>query len=153
MAPPVTCVVVHNRPGQRASWAHHGTPAWCIRPSVEHYRTMKCYKPATGSVRYTDTFQFVPATFKFPETTTEDYLRQSVGDILDLLKDSPKTLPFLPMAMPPRIPSLKLHSCSSAVYLNLEFLSLLWLHWFHSPINQFLHFRGCLQCFHLLLIL
>ena len=56
---------------------------------------MKCYKPATGSVRYTDTFQFVPATFKFPETTTEDYLRQSVGDILDLLKDPPKTLLFL----------------------------------------------------------
>ena len=51
--------------------------------------------PATGSVRYTDTLQFIPATFKFPETTAEEYLRQSVGTILALLKDPPKTLPFL----------------------------------------------------------
>ena len=50
---------------------------------------------ATVYVRYIDTLQFIPATFKFPETTTEDYLRQSVGDILALLKDPPKTLPFL----------------------------------------------------------
>ena len=51
--------------------------------------------PATGSVRYTDTLQFIPATFKFPETPAEDYLRQSVGYILALLQDTPKTLPFL----------------------------------------------------------
>ena len=56
---------------------------------------MKCYMPTTVSVRYTDTLQFIPATFKFPETTAEDYLRQSVGYILDLLQDPPKTLIFL----------------------------------------------------------
>ena len=95
MAPPGTRVVVHDKPDQRASWAHHGTPYWYIGPSLEHYRTMKCYMPATGSVCYTDTLQFIPYTFKFPETTTEDYLRQFVGDILALLQDSPKTLPFL----------------------------------------------------------
>ena len=51
--------------------------------------------PATGSVRYTYTLQFIPYNFKFPETTAEDYLRQSVGDILTLLQDPPKTLTFL----------------------------------------------------------
>ena len=51
--------------------------------------------PATGSVRYTDTLQFIPSTFKFPETTAEDYLRQPVGGILALIQDPPKTLPFL----------------------------------------------------------
>ena len=56
---------------------------------------MKCYMPSTGSVRYTYTLQFIPSTFKFPETTAEDYLRQSVGDILALLQDTPKTLTFL----------------------------------------------------------
>ena len=88
MAPPGTRVVVHDKPDQRASWAHHGTPSWYIGPSLEHYRTMKCYIPAIGSVRYTD-------TLKFPETAAEDYLRQYVGDILALLQDPPKTLPFL----------------------------------------------------------
>ena len=56
---------------------------------------MKCYMPAKDYVRYTDTLQFIPSTFKFPETTAEDYLRQSVGDILDLIRDPPKTLPFI----------------------------------------------------------
>ena len=56
---------------------------------------MKRYMPDTGSVSYTNTLKFIPATFKFPETTTEDFLRQSVGDIIALLKDPPKTLPFL----------------------------------------------------------
>ena len=95
MGPPGTRVVVHDKPNQRASWEHHGTPDWYIGPSLEHYCTMKCYMPATGSVRYTDTLQLVPATFKFPETTTEDYLRQSIGDILALLKDPPKKFTFL----------------------------------------------------------
>ena len=39
--------------------------------------------------------RIIPSTFKFPETTAEEYLRQSVGDILSLLQDPPKTLPFL----------------------------------------------------------
>ena len=94
MAPPGTRSVVHNKPDQRASCAHHGTPAWYIGPSLEHYCTMKCHMPAIGSVLYTDTLQFIPATFKSPETTTEDYLRQYVGDILALLRDLPKKLPF-----------------------------------------------------------
>ena len=34
MAPPVTRVVVHDKPNQRASWAHHGTPDWYIGPSL-----------------------------------------------------------------------------------------------------------------------
>ena len=51
--------------------------------------------PATGSVRYTDTLLFIRTIFKFPEITSEDYLRQSVGDILALLQDPPKILPFL----------------------------------------------------------
>ena len=95
MATPGTRVIVHDKTDQRASWSHHGTPAWYIGPYFEHYHTMKCYMPATGSVRYTDTLQFIPSTFKFPETTAEDYLRQSVGGILALLQDPPKTLPFL----------------------------------------------------------
>ena len=95
MAPPGTRVVVHKKPDQRAYLSHHGTPACYIGPSLENYCTMKCYMPATGSVRYTDNLQFIPATFKFPETTVEYYLRQSDGDILALLQDPPKTLPLL----------------------------------------------------------
>ena len=67
-----------------------------VLPSpVASPRVQSSYIPATGSFRYTDTLQFIPSTFKFPETTAEEYLRQSVGDILALLQDPPKTLTFL----------------------------------------------------------
>ena len=74
MAPPGTRVVVHDKPDQRAYLTHHGTPYWYIGPSLEHYRTMMCYIPATGSVRYTDTLKFIPATFKFPQQIGGDSL-------------------------------------------------------------------------------
>ena len=51
--------------------------------------------PTTGSVLYTYTLQLIPATFKLPESTAEHYLRQSVGDIIDLIQDPPNTLPLL----------------------------------------------------------
>ena len=51
--------------------------------------------PDTGLVRYTDNLQFIPDTFKSPKTTAEDYLRQSIGDILALLQEPHKTLTFL----------------------------------------------------------
>ena len=40
MAPPGTRVVVHDKPGNRTSWGHHGTPGWYIGPSLDHYRCM-----------------------------------------------------------------------------------------------------------------
>ena len=95
MSPPGTRAVVHEKPDQRASWVHHGTPAWYIGLYLENCRTMKFYMPTTSFVRYTDTLQFIPDTFKCPETTAEDYLRQSFGGIIALLQDPPKTLPFL----------------------------------------------------------
>ena len=56
---------------------------------------MQCYIPATGIVRITDTLQYIPKAFVFPKTTTEDYLQQAIGDIIAIMKNPPKTLPFL----------------------------------------------------------
>ena len=50
---------------------------------------------ATGIVRITDTLQYIPKAFAFPKTTTEDYLQQEIGDIIEIMKDPTKTLPFL----------------------------------------------------------
>ena len=51
--------------------------------------------PVTGIVLITDIFQYIPKAFYFPKTTTEDYLQQEIGDIISIMKDPPKTLPFL----------------------------------------------------------
>ena len=74
MAPPVTCVIVHDKPVKLTVWVHHGTPGWYIGPSLDHYRSMQCYMPTIVIVRITDTLQYIPKAFAFPKTTTEDYL-------------------------------------------------------------------------------
>ena len=51
--------------------------------------------PVAYIVRITDTLQYIPKAFFFPNKTTEDYLQQAIGDIIAIIKYPPKTLPFL----------------------------------------------------------
>ena len=50
--------------------------------------------PTTGIVRIADTLQYIPKTFAFPKTATEDYLQQAIRDIIAIKKNPPKTLPL-----------------------------------------------------------
>ena len=70
MAPPGTCVIVHDKPVKRTLWGHHDTPGWYISPSLDHYLCMQCYMPTTGIVIITDTLQYIRKEFAFPKTTT-----------------------------------------------------------------------------------
>ena len=54
-APPGTKVVVHEKATNRKLWAGHGTEAWYIGPSLEHYRCFKCYMPTTYNEQDADT--------------------------------------------------------------------------------------------------
>ena len=95
MEPPGTCVIVHEKPGNITSWGHRVTPCWYIGPSLDHYRHMQYYMPATDIVRITDTLQYIPKAFVFLKTTTEDCCQQEIGVIIATTKDPSKTLPFL----------------------------------------------------------
>ena len=96
MAPPGTKVVVHSKPDKRASWDTHGIEGWYVGPSLEHYRCVKCYMPLTSAERDSDTVAFFPHSIPFPAVTTDDFLRQSITDIVSLLKNSPpSTVPSL----------------------------------------------------------
>ena len=56
---------------------------------------MQFNMPATGIVKITDTLQYISNVFDFPETTTEDYLQQAIGDITAIMKCSPEAIPFM----------------------------------------------------------
>ena len=99
MAPPRTCVIVHDKPGNRTSWSHRGTPGWYIGPSLDLYICMQFCMHATCIVRITDVLKYIPKSFTFPKTPKEDYFQQSIGDIIEIMKDPPKTLPFCPIVM------------------------------------------------------
>ena len=85
LAPPGTKVIVHERTGIRRYWSPHGTYGWYIGLSMEHYIYLQFSMPTTYSVRNMDTLTFFPASIPFPKMETEDYLWQSVRDILVIL--------------------------------------------------------------------
>ena len=74
MAPPGTRIIVHEKSNNRLSWAGHGTKAWCIGPSMEHYLCFKCYMPVTCRKRDADTVKFFLTTIPFPRVSTDNYL-------------------------------------------------------------------------------
>ena len=52
--------------------------------------------PETGIVRITDTLKYISKAFAFSKTNTEDDLRQTIGDIIEIMKDPPKQFLFFP---------------------------------------------------------
>ena len=98
VVPPGTHVIVHKKPGNFTSWVHHFTPGWYIGPSLDHYRFMHCDMPTTGIVSITDTLQYIPRAFVLPKTTTEDYIQQAIGYIIEIIRYPPNII-FPPMGM------------------------------------------------------
>ena len=77
------------------SWAYHGEEGWSIGSSLEHYQCVKCFFPTPGKTRDTDTVDFFPKEIPFPKTKTEYYLIQATSEILALIQEPPKSLPYI----------------------------------------------------------
>ena len=88
LAPPGTKVVIHKKPNDRTSWQYHGTEAWYIGPSLEHYRCFKCFIPATGAIINTDTVKMIPHMVPIPNFTDAIAVQQAIADILHIIKNS-----------------------------------------------------------------
>ena len=95
LAPPGTKVVVHIKPHKRASWDPHGISGFYTGPAMHHYRCYTCYIPKTRSERITDTVSYIPANIPIPAFDAKAHLHQALEDILTIVKNPPKNLPFL----------------------------------------------------------
>lgn len=89
LAPPGTKVIIHSKPGNRASWDPNGKVGYYVGRASKHYRCMTCYNPQTRSEIVTDTLVFIPHTIPFPHITTDDFIRQAASDIITLLTHPP----------------------------------------------------------------
>ena len=90
LAPPGTKVLIHKKPSDRTSWGPHGRQGWYIG------RCVTCFVPDTRKELISDTVTFLPSQYKFPEITTDDFLKQAATDIISILcKPPPSTVPSL----------------------------------------------------------
>ena len=88
LAPPGTKVVIHKKTNDRSSWQYHGTEAWYIGPSLDHYRCFKCFVPSTASVINTDTVKMIPHVVPIPNFSDATAVQQAIADILHIIKNS-----------------------------------------------------------------
>lgn len=95
LAPPGTKVVVHQKPQVRASWDPHGIVGYYTGPAMHHYRCYTCFIPKTRAERITDTVTYIPANIPIPQFTAQDHLQQALDNILNIIKNPPKNMPFL----------------------------------------------------------
>jgi len=84
---------VHETPQQRTTWAPHGIDAYYVGPSLENYRCYKFFVPKTNTTRDATTVNWFPTNIKYPQVTTETFLRQTAEDLSHLLtqRNNPST--------------------------------------------------------------
>ena len=95
LAPPGVKVAVHQKSTQRPSWGFHAEMGFYVGPAMEHYRCFTCYIPSTGTTRITDTVKFYPHDEPFPAVGVKDQFIQTISDLITILTNHNKQLPFL----------------------------------------------------------
>ena len=93
LLPPGTRVILHAKPGKRASWAFHGEQGWYVGPATEHYRCITCYIPKTHRERITDTAKIIPNNIPLPQASLNEHLRATATDLVHLLNHKEKAFP------------------------------------------------------------
>ena len=101
---------------------------------------MQCYMPANGIIIITDTLQYILKAFDSPKTTTEDYLQQAIGGIIEIMNDPPKTPPFLYYGDEKKRSIRFLTSCTEA-HLNHAYKFCPYHHCYHRLRVKIFNFK------------
>ena len=95
LAPPGTKCQVHQKPGQRRTWAAHSIKGWYVGPSMHHYRCYRVYIPSTNAERIADTIEFIHDKLPIPATSSLDQARQAARDLVDIFQHPQASSLFL----------------------------------------------------------
>jgi hypothetical protein len=79
IAPPGTHVLIHEKPGNRDTWAPHAIDAWYI--ALKHYRCYRTYVWETRSERTTDTLTWMPKCVVLPQLSPTETIIQCTQQI------------------------------------------------------------------------
>ncbi len=66
LAPPGCKAVIYKAPEARGSWASHGTDAWCVGPSMDHYRCNHFFVPETRAYCISGSAELFPQHCQVP---------------------------------------------------------------------------------------
>ena len=59
---------------------------WTVKPSLEHYRCVRCYMPDANKEIDIDTISLIPTHVPIPNATLDDQLKQTAQELITLLR-------------------------------------------------------------------
>ena len=98
LGPPGCKIAIHDRAGERRTWAEHASRGWYIGPALDLYRNYRCYLPKTKSTRVSNTVEFSPHQFQLPQMSLQDQLEEKLSALVDILQAKKKTNELPPSA-------------------------------------------------------
>lgn len=93
MAPPGIKVLVHEKPGQRPSWASHGKLGFYVGPALQHYRCYTIWVKETKATRISDTIAWFPEKIALPGPSPVDMLTAAIDELTFAIKTAVNSHP------------------------------------------------------------
>jgi hypothetical protein len=82
-------VVIYKAPESRGSWASHGTDAWYVRPSLEHYQCNHFFVPETCAYRVSGLAELFPQHCQVPYLMWNKHLKEVINELITTLHELP----------------------------------------------------------------
>jgi hypothetical protein len=86
LAPPGYKAVIYESPAARGSWGSHGTDAWYLGPSRDHYQCNHYFVPETRAYRISGSAELFPQHCQVPFLSTSDHLQELTNEVVSTLK-------------------------------------------------------------------
>jgi len=87
-----------EKPSICTSWAPHGIDGWYLGPAMDSYRCYTVWANETRSQRITDTVAWFPSKIPMPTTSSIDYIKAGIADIIHALQFPSPNSPLAPLS-------------------------------------------------------
>ena len=92
-APLGICIVMHEKPSQRGSWAPHAVDGFYLGPALQHYRCYRGWVVKTQCERVVDTVAWHLQTIVMPGASEKELLTKALVDLRTAIHESTLQLP------------------------------------------------------------
>jgi hypothetical protein len=89
LAPPGCKAVIYESPRTRGSWASHGTDAWYLGPSVDHYQCNHFFVPDTRAYRVSGSAELFPQHCQDPFLLWNENFQEVIDELATTIREVP----------------------------------------------------------------
>ena len=86
LAPPGTCIIVHEKPSQCQTWAPHGIDGWYVGAALDHNQCHCIWITSTQSECIADKLQFFSTILRSPTLSHQDAIIRAAQELSHALK-------------------------------------------------------------------